>query len=47
MKVGQRRSWPRGVATEKAAVGAVPAEEEEDGPLEGWTKKELAKGCSN
>ena len=42
MKVGQRRSWPRGVATEKAAVGAVPAEEEEGGPLGDWAEKELA-----
>ena len=47
LKVGQRRSWPRGVATEKAAVEAALAEEGEGGPLEGWTKKELAEGCSN
>merc|ERR1711884_696513 len=30
-------------ATEEAAVEAAPAKEEEDGPLEDWTKKELAE----
>ena len=47
LKVGQRRSWPRNAATEEAAVEAAPAEEEEDGPLEDWTEKELAGECSN
>ena len=47
LEIGQRRSWPRDAATEKAAVEAVPAEEEEDGPLGDWTKKELAGECSN
>ena len=45
LKIGQRRSWPRNAATEEAAVEAVPAEEE-DGPLEDWTEKELAGECS-
>ena len=47
LKIGQRRSWPGNAATEEAAVEAVPAEEEEDGPLGDWTKKELAGECSN
>ena len=45
--MGKGRSWPGNAATEKAAVEAALAEEEEGGPLEGWTKKELAEGCSN
>ena len=47
LKIGQRRSWPGNATTEEAAVETVPAEEEEDDPLEDWTKKELAKECSN
>ena len=47
LKIGQRRSWPGNAATEEAAVETVPAEEEEDGPLGDWTKKELAEECSH
>ena len=47
LKIGLRRSWPGNAATEEAAVEAAPAKEEEDGPLEDWTEKELAEECSN
>ena len=47
LEIGQRRSWLRNAATEEAAVEAAPAKEEEDGPLEDWTEKELAGECSN
>ena len=42
LEIGQRRSWPGNAATEEAAVETVPAEEEEDGPLEDWAEEELA-----